>query len=654
MNDPTNPIAEALDNPAEAPRLAEPGDRGMASGSRERPPFPLGCPVKPLGMMSGIGGSQCCFYLDWNGQIVGLEAGNRHGKNSMIALFGPSSDWLEENFPQWSAPQYEGRGKDRHLIKESEIVGFDQAEASRALIEECARRGIFDPAGRMRGRGAHRLGEHGLVMHCGNQLLVSELKVDGTIKGWRWIDTGLHAGFVYPAAAEIPRPHHEAVDTRAGERVLALLQTWNWKRKLLDARFALGWISGAPLGGAFDWRSNIWVTGGAGTGKSTLNGDGGLFAGLLGEGVFRTGNASAAAIRQSLKNSTVPVMFDEIEASADNRRVNEVIELARVSSSGASIHRGGADHAAHEFTLRSFFQFSSILIPPIEPQDRSRLGILELKRLPVDARKPDLRAANLPALGKALQRRMIDGWARLEATKQKFHEALQISGHSARACDQFGTLLACADVALNDWDTADGLPDEVEIDQWVGMCRPDRMAEVSEAMADEESCIAHLVTSIVQARGGEDREALGSWIGQALDAALHPLLNQEHDVRGKFARRLQDVGLKLVKATRTEKGAWGAAAYDDPEVPAFLAVAGSHQGLGAVYAGTKWQGGVWKQSLSRCEGAIEGVPVKFGHANLRAVLVPISAVLDDSEINAASKSKASIAWVKMMVGEGEA
>lgn len=649
MSEPGNPLVDALDNPVEVPRLAEPGDRGLDSGSRERPPFPLGCPIKPLGMMSGIGGSQCCFYLDWNGQIVGLEAGNRHGKNSLIALFGPSSDWLEENFPQWSAPQYEGRGKDRRLVKESEIVGFDQAEASRALIEECARKGIFDPSGRMRGRGAHRIGENGLALHCGDGLLVSVHKVSGEIRAWEWTETGLHAGFVYPAAAPIPRPHHEHCDTKAAEKVLAVLQTWNWKRKLLDARFALGWIGASFIGGALDWRPTIWITGGAGTGKSTLNGDGGFILGLLGDGVFHTGNASAAAIRQSLKNSTVPVMFDEIEASEDNRRVKEVIELARLSSSGAAMHRGGQDHAAHEFTLRSCFQFSSILIPPLEPQDRSRLAFLELKRLPEDAKAPALRTMPLAAWGRALQRRMVDGWARLERTKLKFHEALQLAGHSARACDQFGTLLACADVAINDWDTADGLPDDEEISLWISMCRPDRMNEVSEAMADEEACIAHLVTSMVQARGGEEREAMGSWIGQALDVALHPLLN-ETDARNKHAKRLQDYGLKLVQAQRTAKGAWGAATYQDPELPAFLAVASSHQGLGAIYAGTKWQGGVWKQSLARTPGAIEGVPMKFGHANLRAVLVPIAAVLDESELNAASLREAAVAWVKMQEG----
>ena len=54
------------------------------------------------------------------------------------------------------------------------------------------------------------------------------------------------------------------------------------------------------------------------------------------------------------------------------------------------MHRGGQDHTAHEFTLASCFQFSSISIPPLEPQDRRRLGILELRPFPVGAIAPDL------------------------------------------------------------------------------------------------------------------------------------------------------------------------------------------------------------------------------------------------------------------------
>ena len=256
-----NPIIDALENPTAAPILAGPGERGTESAARERPPFPPGGPVKPLGVSSDLAGSQKCYYLDFNGQLVGLEAGNRHGKNSLICLFGPASDWLEEHFPQWSAPVYEGRGANKHLVKPSEIVGFDQADASRALIEECVRKGIFDPAGRLRGRGAHRVSATGLALHCGDKVLVSELTVDGRIKGFTWIDTGLHGGYVYPAAAAIPRPHHEPVSASPGLKLLGYLRTWHWKRELLDPRLALGAIAAGFVGGALRWRPDVWITG---------------------------------------------------------------------------------------------------------------------------------------------------------------------------------------------------------------------------------------------------------------------------------------------------------------------------------------------------------------------------------------------------------
>ena len=651
MNDAAPSAAEAigaaLDNPVALPRLVEPGDPGpdFERGKQERPPFPPGSPVKPLGIRSGMDGEITCFYLDSLGQLVGLGANNKHGKNSMIALYGPASWWLEEQFPQWSAPQYEGRGNNRKMVKASEIVGFDQAEASRALIEECVRRGIFDPAGRMRGRGAHALEGGRLAVHYGDKVLAPRWHADGRAGKWEWHEPGLLEGCVYPAGEPIPRPAAASVPPRSALRITQLLQTWNWKRGVLDVRLALGWLAAAPFGGALNWRPAVWITGPAGTGKSTLNGKDALFHQLLGRGVFRTGEASAAAIRQSLKNSTIPVMFDEIEADANNARVLEVVKLARLAASGDSAHRGGQDHNAHEFTIQSCFQFSSINIPPLEPQDRSRLAILELRPFKPGQAMPDMSGDNFPELGKELQRRMIDGWPRLAETKARFHLALAASGHSARACDQFGTLLACADLAMND-----ELPDDEEIDFWVSQCRPDRLAEVSEATADEMSCLQRLLTKQVQARGNEDKEPIGSWIGRAVNAAVTPLLADQGDSVEKFAGRLQQYGLKLVNPVRypaedSRPGRWGANAKDlDTKQPLFVAIAGDHDALHEIFQGTKWHK-IHKAVLGRLGQTIDGIKMKFGYSQARAVLVPLYHVLDDDDLPAASQVKAVEAWL---------
>lgn len=659
-------IRDALDNPQPAPSLAQPGDT-PEKRKKDRPPFPPGCPVKMLGIKSSIEGKQTCYYLNVNGELVGLEAGNKHGKNALIALFGERVDWLEEHFPQWSKPVYEGRGNQRHLVKPPEIIGFDQAEASEALIVECSKRGIFTAAGKVRGLGAHAHNGTGLVLHCGDKLLVSKHRADLSLKGWDWLEPGVHAGFVYPGAETMPRPWGEPVGQDPARKLARLVMTWNWRRPLVDPRLLIGAIGASMVGGALRWRSNVWITGGAGTGKSTLNGQDGVIHQLFGEALFRTGNASSAAVRQSLQNATVPVMIDEIEADEDNaRKVKEVVELARISSSGDKMHRGGQDHQAHEFTLRSLFWFSSINIPPLKPQDRSRLAILELKPLQEGAAPPDLEAARLPLLGRELMQRMVDGWERLGATKAKYHAALAKEGHVARACDQFGWLLACGDVLFHDWDTGDSLPPDEEVAEWAERCRPERMREVAQATADHDECLEHLLTSTVQARGGDERETLSTKIAEAVTHAMSPLFDRQGEDAAetrasKAGRQLQELGLKLVNARyhreelkidgSVDKPArWGACNFETTE-PGYLAVALSHQGLAALYQGKVWAG-IWGAALARIPGAIEGVKVKFGHASRTAVLVPLHAVLDAEDLPDASKPSAAATWYADQVGEG--
>ncbi|WP_068090921.1 hypothetical protein [Novosphingobium rosa] len=644
----SNPIAAALDNPTAASPQVENG-AAQERDKGKRPAFPDGCPVTPLGVDNNISGQQKCYYLDWNGQLNGLEANNRHGKLGLIAMFGPTSNWLEENFPQWSAPVYEGRGKERTLVKPSEIVGFDQAEAARALIEECARKGVFDPAGRMRGRGAHNLGDGiGLALHCGKQVLVSSLKADGTIKDWVWLDPGEIDGNVYVAGAAVPMPWHTSVGTKPAEDLLKHIRTWNFVRPVLDPRFLLGAIGASLIGGALPWRPNIWITGGRGTGKSSLNGKKGLLHRLMGDGCVRSGNASAAGIRQKMQNATLPVMFDELES--DNRYARDVIELARVSSSGDDLTRGGGDHKAHEFTLASLFWFSSILVPPMEPADLSRLALLQVRKLRPGGDMLDLDSMNLPRLGRMMMRRMIDGWHRLRPTKRKFHLALAACGHDSRACDQFGTLLACADLLINDWQTKDGLPDDEEVAHWAQLCHPEGLMEVNEETADEQACINLLTTTMVQSRGGDEREALSSWMREAL--------HRDEKVAGLAQKKLGQIGLRIVNArlNKSEDGKpprWGSVQYL-PTLPAYLAVANTHQALNGYFKESKWAKGVWKQTLGRFDGAHVGVTCKMAGAAQRCVLVPLYHILDETELEDMSKPGAMAKWIAEETERAEA
>lgn len=623
-------IGAAIDAAEDAPQMAEAGDDAPFGGRDEddeldRPLLPPGCPVTPLGMLD-----QKCYYLDRIGQIIGLEAGQRHGINSLNALFSPSSQWLWDNFPRWSE---EKRDKDGLVTRPSEIVGFKQDAASRALIDACARRGIFDPDGRVRRAGAYRGSHDALVLHCGDKVMRRKLRINGEVEDIEWFDPGLHGDFVYPAQRPIPRPWPEPVPAHGrnkdapgpGEIARAMIASWNWKRPLLDPLLVLGGIGCGFIGGALDWRANIWITGGRGTGKSTLNGKRGMLAEIYGDGALRSADPSAAYIRQRLNNSTVPVFLDELEAEEDGRRTKAILELARVASSGDDAGRGGQDHQAVSFSLQSQFWASSILVPPMEPQDRSRWAVCALKPLPTGGKKPDFKAARLPELGRKLQRRMIDGWGRWGETLEAYQDALSAMGHTARTCDQFGTLLACADLLL-----FDSLPDIETLEQIASLCDVKSLREVTDSAEEHELCLTHLRTTMVQARGGDERESIGTWIGAAVQEICTP------GEEGKYHRRLQELGLKLVSVTQTPSGAVGSKIWA-PGEPGYLAVANSHQGIAHMFAGKKWANGVWAQALGRCPDAIEGVTVKMAKSSLRASLVPLDQVIDESEIPAPAR-----------------
>lgn len=675
-----DPVLDALENPVDAPRLAQAGDAGPdlshddGDGMQfERPPFPLGGPVKCLGIMSGMDGSIRCFYLDVKGQLVGLDAHNKHGKNGLIGLYGDQSNFLEANWSQWSKPRKErdpATNEWHEVPGSSVIVGFDQAKASRAHIEECSRRGIFDPSGKIRGRGAHRDDQGRLVLHFGDTVLASAEKIRRADGSMRYVDPGFHGGYVYPAHAPIMRPHHEPVGIDAGQKVLKQLGSWSYKRQLLDPMLTLGAVMQSFLGGFVDWRAVMWVVGPRGTGKSTLDGEPsrteGFIGHLIGQGRMNTANTSEAAIRQTLKNSTIPVFIDEIEPNTPEEKLRAVITLARIAAGGAKGHRGGQDQQAHEFTLRSPFWFSSILQPPLEAQDRSRIVTIELKKLRKDLERPDFFKMNAAGLGSKLLRRAIDQAVRLDETIARYREALEDAGHDARGSNVYGTLLACADLALYD-----DLPDEELTAFWATHCAPNNLSEIAEASSEERACLEHLLTSPVQARGGDEREALGAWVGKALRSVV-----DENEIDNTWQRRLMQMGIKLVNAKLLgiDEGAdgekrprWGAKAYGADygnSEPGWLAVAWKHRALDPLFGDTKWRGGVWRQALNRTEiavidaegvpmgdlGAIDGVKTKMDRMSANCVLVPLCAVLDEDELPEASKAAAVAAWMAKVIG----
>jgi len=547
------------------------------------------------------------------------------------------------------------------------ITGWDKEGAGIKLMQACAYRGVWSAEGKVRGAGAHRDDDGGLILHCGDMIQIAETDRRELLAGSArtWAHPGMVDGYVYPAAARTPRPAIAPVGPEVARMLLTVLKSWNWERPEIDPQLCLGWIISSLACGAFDWRAMIWLTGGKGTGKSTLWR---LIQLLLGEGgLLHASEVTEAWIRQTLKMRTLPVALDEVEAEEDGRRMARIVGLARLASSGGKIGRGSADHEAQDFTMRSSFFFSSILHPPFSPQDKSRISVLDLRahdgeRIPAidpevlrdvagrlhreprdflplikDGGQPMLTGHAMAfwgEVGRMLRRRLVDEWPRLDQVIENYRVHLGRNGHDARGQDQHATLLAAADVAL--WDE-DQDSEDMTYAAWGKLLAVDKRASAED---DEPFLVVQkMATSALPGRGGDEPETVGMWVTKVIKA------DEEDAFHARAQKRLEMAGMVVVASELVDEGAagikrktrrfWGGPLPTAPNAPdIYVAVACAHQGIEMLLRDTRWQKGVWNQALGRIEGGLKRVKVQIGGRPEWATLVPIAAFAAELEADA--------------------
>lgn len=441
-------------------------------------------------------------------------------------------------------------------------------------------------------------------MHCGTKLYV-----DGELDG-----------DVYMTRPPIQSPWPKPLEGKPGPalKLLPLLQTWKWVRPEIDPILFLGWQGAAMLAGALGWRPTIFITGGHGTGKSTLHD---IMHLLHGEALIHSADTTAAGIYQKLKADALPVAVDEIEGKDDNRRAKAIMELARAAASGALILRGGDRHQGTNFFARSCFAFSSINTPPLEPQDLSRMALLRLQRLGEEASPPKLDAKELYRLGRMIRRRLIENWERFPGTLAAYREAMADAGHDSRGQDTFGTLLACADLII-DTDAADlGVPmgpDTEDLRFWSEQFTAADMFELEDADDNWRKCVDRVLTARVEAW----RQGTRSTVGEVIESfrrnqkgAMDALNFEEANVW------LGQAGLKLQKPTTA-----------NDEFTLFIP--NQHPLIQELFKDSNWYGqkgaGVWS-------GALRQAPPHYYVANSARVTgakckgtqFPLSVVMQD-------------------------
>lgn len=608
-------------------------DAGDDEGGGFGPPraMPDDCPVVPVGTHDGI-----FYFLTTLGELRGLAADKVANKH-IVAMFAPDSQYLIDTWPR--KKEVKSRDANGDEIIEWIVTGWRTDDVAMLLMDVAARKGVWDAREKVRGRGAW-LGDDGaLILHSGNHVLI-----DG---GWK--RPGEYHGMVYPTAPPGPKPAGAGVagvpavelapklvgslrargieipdDIGAGPLIYELIRTWNWARPDIDPHLLVGWIMCAPFGGAFDYRPLVWITGDAATGKSALQK---LLAYLLGDGgLLQSPDATEAGVRQVLGQQSLPVTIDEAEADANNAKILALVKLARLAaSSQGDLLRGGQDHKGHNFKARTCFLFTSILVPPIPPQDKSRLAVLELGTLVGELREPDMDKREIAALGAQLRREFVDNWRFWPGCLNNYKNVLiDIGGHGGRVADQFGTLLAGAHMVLG----ADN-PDAGELYAWGDRLNIATLAETADNESDGKLCVQHLLSTLVNLQGHGTPRLVSSWLWQAAqpvpDAMYLGTLSPGAIEKDKHAanKMLEKIGMKVVVA-----GAGRAGAVDDGRpkpVPGrqYVAIAAKHQGLARQFEGERWAAGVWSQALKRLPGAFANQVQRIGNAPVRCTLVPV-------------------------------
>ncbi|MGN6596096.1 hypothetical protein [Sphingopyxis terrae] len=609
-------------------------DAGDDQGGGFGPPrvMPDDCPVVPVGTHDGI-----FYFLTTLGELRGLAADKVANKH-IVAMFAPDSQYLIDTWPR----KKEVKRLDKETgeeITEWIVTGWRPDDVAMLLMDVAAAKGVWDMREKVRGRGAW-LGDDGaLILHSGNHVLI-----DGA-----WKRPGEYHGMVYPTAPPGPKPAGNGVagvpavdlapklvaslrargieiadDVGAGPLIFELIRTWNWARPDIDPHLLVGWIMCAPFGGAFDYRPLVWITGDKATGKSALQK---LLAYLLGDGgLLQSPDATEAGVRQVLGQQSLPVAIDEAEADANNSKILALVRLARLAaSSQGDLLRGGQDHKGHNFKARTCFLFTSILVPPIPPQDKSRLAVLELGELPGELREPDMDKREIAALGAQLRREFVDlwrWWPRILASYK--NTLIDNGGHGGRVADQFGTLLAAAHMVLNAENADAG-----EIFAWGDRLSITTLAEAADNESEAVLCVRHLMSTLVNLQGHGTPRLVSSWLWQAAQPVPDYMMagtaaaDEVHDLKRAANKMLEKIGMKVIVAGAAKPGVGDDGRPKPVPGRQYVAIASKHQGLARQFEGERWAAGVWSQALKRLPGALANQTQRIGNAPAKCTLVPV-------------------------------
>lgn len=514
------------------------------------------------------------YFCHGSKQIITMTAA-KHTKNNLLEL--ASQQWWYSNYP----------------IK----GGIDWEKATSDLIQMSQDRGIYSMEN-MRGRGAW-WDEGRAVYHFGSHLLVDGEEIDMT---------EFNSNYTYQQELPLRRPADEALSDDEGQALLDLAMSFRWAVPASGCLLA-GFVVLAPICGALRWRPHLWITGGAGCGKSTVLNE--YINPLMnGSNIFAQGNSTEAGIRQKLKGDARPVLFDETETNSQQeiQRVQTILSMVRQASSESQAEtlKGSVSGDSIAFLIRSMFCFASIQVGMKQQADIERLTVLNMRAKESEENAADnwaelsdrlYRIKNDKPLAARLFKRTLDLMPTIMVNIKTFCRVAGEFFGTAREGDQFGTLLAgCWSLISREEATREEAMAMIESFDW---------NEITERAAQSESSqvLAHIM-------GTTDKLASG------LTVRLLEVLMQAAGLG-------QDIGMSQKEAQRLLR-TYGMAFKDR-----HLLIANNCPYIEKRLRDTSFASD-WRGQLMRVEGVKAWpTPVKMNGVPSRCVAIPFDMVAED-------------------------
>lgn len=531
-------------------------------------------PFTFLGFRKDSDAPRFCFYSGASKTIISMGAG---GINSQSILNLAPRTWWEQNYPS--------------------TKGINMDAISNLLISRSFSIGIFSES-RIRGRGAW-MDSGRTILHSGDHLIV-----DGQHTALGKIDTKFIYEQGYPMQMDVGSP----IPSSTSGQLIDMLKLVSWERPV-NAYLLAGWCVIAPVCGAIKWRPHIWVTGGAGTGKTWISKN--VIRRLLGETPLAVnGKTTEPGIRSALGHDALPVIFDEADAEdqRSQERVQSILDLTRGSSTDDSgmLYQGSAGGGGVKtFRIRSSFCLLSVGIQTKQQSDRSRFTILALKRRMDDERKiywEQLQSmyAHLVTdeFVSGLQARTISMLPIILKNAEVFNNAAVSILKEQRYGDQLGAMLAGA-YSLK----FDGLVTYDFARKWVEEMNWDEEKSL-DANRDESRLLNFILEYQIEVENEYSR------VKRSIGELVRIVIGVEVDGHVPYEQALKAllrIGIKI----RDQK----------------FIVSNSSTGIKSILDKTPWSGENHNKILLRIDGAVVIEPTSFGTVKHRGVGIPIEVLL---------------------------